>query len=241
MARPRVVEVDPLPPAAKPTARRPAARAASPVLSAQEAWCERQRKLAEERALPATSTPAATPAAELPPSPSALPVAKPMLAPPATAMPAEAPEHESSPSPDEPEVWFGPWLPRPGLFPSVAVDVTKLAPFGAPVSLPVLDVSDEGLAEGLASALGELEPGPRLLIERLIGHVGADRARALYDQTRDTENAGGIRVHARRRTSGGIFLSLVEQQIGARCFLQASVLAALTVGILPKPPKNERR
>ncbi len=239
MARLRVVEVAPKPVAKRPV-RPTAAHGPSPVLSAQEAWCEKQRKLAEARTLPAaTSLPAPTPAAELPPRPSALAAAVPTLAPPATAMSAEA--HASSPSPEEPEVWLGPWLPRPGLFPSVAVDVTKLAPFGAPVSLPVIDVSDEGLAEGLASALGELEPGPRLLIERLIGHVGANRARALYEQTRDTENAGGIRVHARRRTSGGIFLSLVERQIGARSFLQASVLAALTVGILPGPPKNERR
>lgn len=235
MPRLRVVEVDRSTPVAKSSAKHSPARAASPVLSAQEAWVAKQRQFAEARIAPSPAAPAPAPLTA-----PVVPVEESSQTKLVAASSGTSPD-SSSLAEVEPEVWFGPWLPRPGRFPLASVDVTKLPPLGVPVLLPAIDAPDELLADALATALGELEPSPRLLIERVIGHVGPDSARALYEKTRRKENEGGAGVYDRRRTSGGIFFSLVERQMGWRPFLQASVLAALTVGIVPGPSKRKKR
>ncbi len=239
MARVPIVEIAPRAPVATRTrTAAPVSRrsnvTATPAVDSQAAWCERQRKLADARAefLSAKAQPAAAGTSTRPPPVTA-----------ASELAAVAPEASpdavvaSDLPPVDAEEWHGPWLPRPELFERPPVDRTQLVPLGLPVTLPSLDVADDDLARAVADALDEREPRARLLIERLVGHVDAGGLRALYARTVKLEAKGGVslRFGKERRTSGGVFFSLAVARIGSRKFLQASVLAALTVGLTPRP------
>jgi len=77
---------------------------------------------------------------------------------------------------------------------------------------PRLGPEDWRATQEIAAALGETERGPLGQVGRVVGRLGADRARAFLTQTGEIEAAGGLLLPdgSRRRTPGGVFFHLVR-------------------------------
>jgi hypothetical protein len=69
-------------------------------------------------------------------------------------------------------------------------------------------------AQDIAAALGERDPGALGELARIVCVLGARRAQAFLNRTRDIETQGGLmtRDGSRRRTPGGVYLHLVKQE-----------------------------
>lgn len=129
---------------------------------------------------------------------------------PAVQTPAEVPPQVSSTDAAE--------LPREKALARIRhppLDLSKIAPLGASVVLRSLDdVEDEALGFVLPSALGETGFAMKKKIGRMVRGVGPEVARELYARAREIEAAGGelVEKEARRRTSGGLFVKLVQRR-----------------------------
>jgi len=77
---------------------------------------------------------------------------------------------------------------------------------------PRLGPEDWRATQEIAAALGETERGPLGQVGRVVGRLGADRARAFLTRTGEIEAAGGLLLPdgSRRRTPGGVFFHLVR-------------------------------
>ncbi len=77
---------------------------------------------------------------------------------------------------------------------------------------PRLGPEDWRATQEIAAALSETERGPRGQVGRVVGRLGADRARAFLTRTQEIEAAGGLMLPdgSRRRTPGGVFFHLVR-------------------------------
>jgi hypothetical protein len=67
----------------------------------------------------------------------------------------------------------------------------------------------------LAAALDESEAKPLADLQRVIEHIGVDRARQLVDRAREVDAEGGMLTcdESRRRTLGGVFFQLAREHI----------------------------
>ncbi len=77
---------------------------------------------------------------------------------------------------------------------------------------PRLGPEDWRTTQEIAAGLGETEHGPLGQVGRVVGRLGADRARAFLMRTGEIEAAGGLLLPdgSRRRTPGGVFFHLVR-------------------------------
>ncbi len=77
---------------------------------------------------------------------------------------------------------------------------------------PRLGPEDWRATQEIAAQLGETERGPLGQVGRVVGRLGADRARAVLVRTQEIEAAGGLLLPdgSRRRTPGGTFFHLVR-------------------------------
>jgi len=85
-------------------------------------------------------------------------------------------------------------------------------PVGPAPARPRLGPGEWRATQEIATALGETERGPLGQVGRVVGRLGADRARAFLARTQEIEAAGGLLLPdgSRRRTPGGTFLFLVR-------------------------------
>ncbi len=84
-------------------------------------------------------------------------------------------------------------------------------PPAAPVR-PRLGPEDWRATQEIAAALGETAHGPLGKVGRVVGRLGAERARAFLVQAQEIEAGGGVMLPdgSRRRTPGGVFFHLVR-------------------------------
>ena len=77
---------------------------------------------------------------------------------------------------------------------------------------PRLGPEDWRATQEIAAQLGETERGPLGQVGRVVGRLGADRARTFLARTQEIEAAGGLLLPdgSRRRTPGGVFFHLVR-------------------------------
>jgi len=77
---------------------------------------------------------------------------------------------------------------------------------------PRLGPEDWRATQEIATQLGETERGPLGQVGRVVGRLGADRARTFLARTQEIEAAGGLMLPdgSRRRTPGGVFFHLVR-------------------------------
>jgi len=77
---------------------------------------------------------------------------------------------------------------------------------------PRLGPEDWRATQEIATQLGETERGPLGQVGRVVGRLGADRARTFLARTQEIEAAGGLLLPdgSRRRTPGGVFFHLVR-------------------------------
>jgi hypothetical protein len=77
---------------------------------------------------------------------------------------------------------------------------------------PRLGPEEWRATQEIAVQLGETERGPLGQVGRVVGRLGAERARAFLARTQDIEAAGGLMLPdgSRRRTPGGTFFHLVR-------------------------------
>jgi len=77
---------------------------------------------------------------------------------------------------------------------------------------PRLGPEDWRATQEIAAQLGETERGPLGQVGRVVGRLGADRARTFLARTQEIEAAGGLTLPdgSRRRTPGGVFFYLVR-------------------------------
>ncbi len=77
---------------------------------------------------------------------------------------------------------------------------------------PRLGPEEWRATQEIAAQLGETERGPLGQVGRVVGRLGADRARAFLTRTQEIEAAGGLMLPdgSRRRTPGGTFFHLVR-------------------------------
>ena len=77
---------------------------------------------------------------------------------------------------------------------------------------PRLGPEEWRATQEIAAQLGETERGPLGQVGRVVGRLGADRARAVLVRTQEIEAAGGLLLPdgSRRRTPGGTFFHLVR-------------------------------
>jgi len=77
---------------------------------------------------------------------------------------------------------------------------------------PRLGPEEWRATQEIAAQLGETERGPLGQVGRVVGRLGADRARAFLTRTQEIEAAGGLMLPdgSRRRTPGGVFFHLVR-------------------------------
>jgi cold shock CspA family protein len=92
------------------------------------------------------------------------------------------------------------------------------ADIGRPQSEAEIQAAHQELmrvAAEIADQLGETEPEPRMQIERLVQHLGAESALAWLHDTEEIEAAGGIMLPdgSRRKTPGGVYFKLVRERI----------------------------
>jgi len=75
-----------------------------------------------------------------------------------------------------------------------------------------LGPEDWRATQEIAAQLGETDHGPLGQVGRVVGQLGADRARAFLTRTQEIEAAGGLLLPdgSRRRTPGGVFFHLVR-------------------------------
>jgi len=91
---------------------------------------------------------------------------------------------------------------------------SEAAQSSRPVTLPRprLGPEDWRATQEIATQLGETERGPLGQVGRVVGRLGADRARTFLARTQEIEAAGGLLLPdgSRRRTPGGVFFHLVR-------------------------------
>jgi len=77
---------------------------------------------------------------------------------------------------------------------------------------PRLGPEDWQVTQEIATQLGETDRGPLGQVGRVVGRLGADRARTFLARTQEIEAAGGLMLPdgSRRRTPGGVFFHLVR-------------------------------
>jgi len=77
---------------------------------------------------------------------------------------------------------------------------------------PRLGPEDWRATQEIAAALSETERGPLGQVGRVVGRLGADRARAFLTRTQEIEAVRGLMLPdgSRRRTPGGVFFHLVR-------------------------------
>jgi len=77
---------------------------------------------------------------------------------------------------------------------------------------PRLGPEEWRATQEIAAQLGETARGPLGQVGRVVGRLGADRARAFLTRAQEIEAAGGLMLPdgSRRRTPGGVFFHLVR-------------------------------
>jgi len=77
---------------------------------------------------------------------------------------------------------------------------------------PRLGPEDWRATQEIATQLGETDRAPLGQVGRVVGRLGADRARTFLARTQEIEAAGGLLLPdgSRRRTPGGVFFHLVR-------------------------------
>jgi len=77
---------------------------------------------------------------------------------------------------------------------------------------PRLGPEDWRATHEIAAGLGETARGPLGQVGRVVGRLGADRARAFLTRAQEIEAAGGLMLPdgSHRRTPGGVFFHLVR-------------------------------
>jgi len=101
--------------------------------------------------------------------------------------------------------------PQPSAAPNVQDDAPQ-SPRSAPPARPRLGPEDWRTTQEIAAGLGETERGPLGQVGRVVGRLGAARARAFLTRTQEIEAAGGLLLPdgSRRRTPGGVFFHIVR-------------------------------
>jgi PHAX RNA-binding domain len=76
----------------------------------------------------------------------------------------------------------------------------------------------QAVAERIAAALGEQEPGTIAQFTRVIRVLGEKRALEYLTKTQEVEKQGGMVTldGSRRRTTGGVFLRLIKESVTAK-------------------------
>jgi len=89
---------------------------------------------------------------------------------------------------------------------------TPLGPGPVGPSRPRLGPEEWRATQDIATGLGETERAALGQVGRVVGRLGAERARAFLARTQDIEAAGGLMLPdgSRRRTPGGTFFHLVR-------------------------------
>jgi len=92
------------------------------------------------------------------------------------------------------------------------VAATPQSPQPAAPVRPRLGPEDWRATQEIAAALGETAHGPLGKVGRVVGRLGAARARGFLVQAQEIEAGGGLMLPdgSRRRTSGGVFFHLVR-------------------------------
>ncbi len=87
-----------------------------------------------------------------------------------------------------------------------------LGPGPVSPSRPRLGPEEWRATQEIAAGLGETERGPLGQVGRVVGRLGAGKARTFLTQTQEIEAAGGLMLPdgSRRRTPGGVFFHLVR-------------------------------
>jgi predicted Zn-ribbon and HTH transcriptional regulator len=84
--------------------------------------------------------------------------------------------------------------------------------------VPYPSRATQDVAERIAAALGEQEPGAIAQIMRVTRVLGEKRALEHLTKTQEVENQGGMLTldGSRRRTAGGVFLRLIKEAVTAK-------------------------
>ncbi len=101
--------------------------------------------------------------------------------------------------------------PQPAATGGVQGDTPQGQQLAAPAR-PRLGPEDWRATQEIAAGLGETERGPLGQVGRVVGRLGADRARTFLTRTQEIEASGGLMLPdgSRRRTPGGVFFHLVR-------------------------------
>ncbi len=101
--------------------------------------------------------------------------------------------------------------PQPAATGGVQGDTPQGQQLAAPAR-PRLGPEDWRATQEIAVQLGETARGALGQVGRVVGRLGADRARTLLARTQEIEAAGGLMLPdgSRRRTPGGVFFHLVR-------------------------------
>ncbi len=101
--------------------------------------------------------------------------------------------------------------PQPAATGGVQGDTPQGQQLAAPAR-PRLGPEDWRATQEIAAQLGETAHDPLGQVGRVVGRLGADRARTFLTRTHEIEAAGGLMLPdgSRRRTPGGVFFHLVR-------------------------------
>ena len=104
----------------------------------------------------------------------------------------------------------------------------------------VLHAQRKECADHIAEQLGETEADPKRTIYRVVKKLGRDEALRFVEKTLEIERAGGLMLpdQSRRRTTGGVFFSLVKTEAPAdvtRHIFPRRLPAHLRKRTLPQP------
>ncbi|KAH3831121.1 hypothetical protein DPMN_104383, partial [Dreissena polymorpha] len=83
------------------------------------------------------------------------------------------------------------------------------------MKLGEINLSEDMEGKELAQKIADFIHEPKVeLIERVVEHMGKSAALRILQQTKDTEESGGMYTNdgSRRRTPGGVYLQLIKQQ-----------------------------
>uniref|UniRef100_A0A915EI66 Phosphorylated adapter RNA export protein n=1 Tax=Ditylenchus dipsaci TaxID=166011 RepID=A0A915EI66_9BILA len=116
-------------------------------------------------------------------------------------------------------------------------DYDKDAFFNA--TLPVNPTLEESITF-IAKTLGEQKPE---IIEKVVGHVGIEKAIALFNECRQVEKSGGMLVNFghRRRTPGGVFLQLFKTDKEVSQDAKSAIASFTKELFRPKPKTGGQR
>src|SRR5205085_12678024 len=91
-------------------------------------------------------------------------------------------------------------------------------PRTSPTNTSPIPRATRDVAERIAAALGEQEPGAIAQITRVTRVLGEKRALEYLDRTLEVENQGGMVAldGSRRRTPGSVYLRLIKESVTAK-------------------------